>query len=403
MRFSEMERGRPARPKKTESGRLARVTAALLILATLPAPLPAEEIPLFTEEGFRVPQPGTVLEFPRAHASHPAYKIEWWYLTGHLFAEDDRRFGFQATFFRVGARPPDPNDPDPPAPNAPFGDSETHLTHMSLLDVRGDRFLHRERLNRDGHRASASAEILDVRNGDWRLHMVDTGREHMHLRFSLGSEARVELALEPVKPLVIFGEDGTSRKGSAPSARSFYITFTRLAVNGTIELGSEIVPVRGEAWMDHEIASEQLSEDLAGWDWTAIHLHDGREVKAYILRRPDGTPDEFSSLIWIGRDNELTYIGPDGFRWEADRTWRSPRTGAVYPVEPRITTTDPETGETVVFQLRALRDDQEMNTRLGGPTYWEGACVVFDAAGREIGNAYLELVGYADDATASLR
>ena len=74
---------------------------------------------------------------------------------------------------------------------------------------------------------------------------------------------------------------------------------------------------------------------------------------------------------------------------------QSPQRGAVYPIEPRITTTDPENGETVVFQLRALRDDQEMNTRLGGPTYWEGACVVFDAAGREIGNAYLELVGYA--------
>ncbi|HSH16019.1 MAG TPA: lipocalin-like domain-containing protein, partial [Verrucomicrobiae bacterium] len=56
--------------------------------------------PLKTDDGFAVPQPGHAFEFPRDHGSHPEFKIEWWYVTGHLFNEQNRRFGFQATFFR---------------------------------------------------------------------------------------------------------------------------------------------------------------------------------------------------------------------------------------------------------------------------------------------------------------
>jgi predicted secreted hydrolase len=39
------------------------------------------------------------------HASHPDYKIEWWYYTGNLDATDGRRFGYQLTFFRIGIDP----------------------------------------------------------------------------------------------------------------------------------------------------------------------------------------------------------------------------------------------------------------------------------------------------------
>ena len=37
--------------------------------------------------------PGYTFAFPRDHASHPDYKIEWWYYTGNVKAADGRRFG----------------------------------------------------------------------------------------------------------------------------------------------------------------------------------------------------------------------------------------------------------------------------------------------------------------------
>jgi predicted secreted hydrolase len=49
-----------------------------------------------------------------------------------------------------------------------------------------------------------------------------------------------------------------------------------------------------------------------------------------------------------------------------------------------------------------LHPDQELGGTLGGVTYWEGACRILDAGGRELGSAYLELTGY-DKAVSVLR
>ena len=45
---------------------------------------------------------GYQFAFPRDHASHPEFKLEWWYYTGNLETSAGRRFGYQVTFFRVG-------------------------------------------------------------------------------------------------------------------------------------------------------------------------------------------------------------------------------------------------------------------------------------------------------------
>lgn len=127
----------------------------------------ASGIPALTHEGFTVPQPAPVFIFPRDHGSHPDYKIEWWYLTGHLHVANDpsRRFGFQATFFRSAAPLATAALPAPTA----FGHDQIFLAHMALLDVGTGRFLHQERLNRSGWDAAASTTTLEVRNGDWSL------------------------------------------------------------------------------------------------------------------------------------------------------------------------------------------------------------------------------------------
>jgi predicted secreted hydrolase len=55
-------------------------------------------------DGFEMPRPGYVFQFPRDHGAHPDYKTEWWYYVGHLQAASGESFGYQLTFFRVGLR-----------------------------------------------------------------------------------------------------------------------------------------------------------------------------------------------------------------------------------------------------------------------------------------------------------
>jgi len=85
------------------------------------------------------------------------------------------------------------------------------------------------------------------------------------------------------------------------------------------------------------------------------------------------------------------------FKWHVVETWKSPATGAVYPIRVRLTTTDPATGNPVTLHVEPLAKNQELTGSLGGIPYWEGACRILDANGRELGRAYMELTGYAKD------
>jgi predicted secreted hydrolase len=356
--------------------KLSRAVWAMVVLSVAVR----AEVPLVTAEGFAVPQPGYVFSFPRDHGSHPEFKIEWWYLTGHLFAEDGRRFGYQATFFRSAAKD---------------RKGQVYLAHMALLDARSGKFYHQERLNREGWDAGAAVGTLKVWNGPWSLRFAEGGEaaERMELRGGIRAEVQFSLTLTPEKPLVIFGENSVSRKGSAPTAASYYLTFPRLKVEGTLEVAGERLRVTGQSWMDHEISSSQLGEGQVGWDWVSVQFFDGREIMFYRLRLKDGASDPASTLTWV--DAAGRPVKSD-FRWEVLDTWTSTETGGTYPSRVRLTTTDPAGGGRVALTLEPLARAQELTGNLGGIPYWEGACRVLDEGGREIGRAFMELTGYAE-------
>ena len=345
-----------------------------------------------TPDGFALPRPGYMFSYPRDYGSHNDFKIEWWYITGHLFREDGRRFGFQATFFRSAGRPDHGAEQD----SANFGHDTLFLAHMALLDVSRGTFLHQQRLNRRGWDAASSTNGLDVRNGNWGLRMTDTNRQTMVLNGSLNGQASYQLTLKPLKPLVVFGKKSVSRKASDPSAASYYLTFPRLQATGQVVWGSETNQVQGEAWMDHEISSSQLGSDQAGWDWCCLQFKDGREIMAYRMRHHDGTQDAFSTLTWVNTNDVTTELPSAEFQIETVRTWKSPVTGAVYPVSIRLHTKNPYSNTPVTFRLEPLADDQEL-AGSGSLAYWEGSCRIRDEAGREIGSAFLELTGYSGD------
>jgi predicted secreted hydrolase len=396
--------GRPTRlmvsdtpPRPSRSLRLAGCTIAFVVACFASVGTPAGN----AAEIFATPQPGRDFAFPRDHGSHPEFRLEWWYVTGHLWDGSSNRYGFQATFFRTAAPQVTPSAADLPG----FGRHHLFLAHMALLEVGTGRFLHQERLNRQGWDAGSSAQTLAVTNGNWRL-ALEPGPDHparLRLQGSIRGDASFQLNLEAAKPLVVFGTNGVSRKGADPGAASHYLTFPRLSVTGELRLSGEPRSVRGQAWMDHEFSSSQLESDQAGWDWLSIQLHDGREVMAYRMRLKDGGTDEFSTLAWVDRDGRVTHFGADDFALEPLTRWRSPRTGADYPLGFRLRTTNPATGTVIQWRIEPLARDQELSGAIGGVPYWEGASRVLDDAGQEIGSAFVELTGYSGNLSDRLR
>jgi len=335
-----------------------------------------------TADDFAIPQAGRVFVFPRDHGSHPEFRTEWWYVTGHLDAKDGRRFGFQVTFFRQARRE----------------DGKTlhlHLAHAALLDAKTGKFVHEERLNREGWDAESSETTLAVRNGNWSL-KLDELTQRMHIAATVKGEVLLQLELEPVKPLVVFGKDGVSRKGASAAAASHYLTWPRLKTSGTVKIGANEHAVSGEAWMDHEFSSSQLEEGQMGWDWAALQLKDGREIMVYRMRRKDGSLDPASTLSVVERDGKVRQLSSDAFAWEVLDKWKSPRNGAEYPIRVRIRFE----GES--FELKPLAEDQEQDGGITRLPYWEGACDVMDSRGQIAGRAFLELAGYAGDLAGHL-
>jgi predicted secreted hydrolase len=356
----------------------------------------AEGIPKLTPDGYAIPQPETYFTFPRDHGSHPDFAIEWWYVTGHLAATNNQRFGFQATFFRRALMTP--GDTNRSA-SAAFGNAQIFLAHAALVNKTTGEFHYEERLNRDGWDASASTNTMNVRNGNWSLRLLpeipgETHRNVFDLQATVGADIAFTLALTPEIPLVIFGTNGVSRKAADPSASSHYLTFPRLAATGTLTLDDTNLPVTGEAWMDHEFSSSQLGAGQVGWDWLSLQLFDGRELMVYQMRRADGSTDPYSTVAWINAQGKVRQTGPDQFQWKTLKHWHSQNTGADYPSLVRLEAMNPTTGKVEVFIIQPDVADQELVGKTGGVSYWEGACRVLDANQKPIGRAYMELTGY---------
>ena len=335
---------------------------------------------------WRKASPDRSLEFPRDHASHPEYRVEWWYYTGNLESDDGRRFGYQVTFFRVGI------DPEPANPSL-WAVRDLFMAHLAVTDLDRGQHLVDERLNRAGVGwAGARDDRLEVWNEDWRL-TVD-GRDHLLGLESDDGRFGVELRLVEDRAPVLHGEQGFSQKGSTEGNASHYYSLTRMPTSGILRMDGKAINVRGASWMDHEFGSSFLEPAQQGWDWFSLQLEDGTDVMVYQLRLHDGSvhPNSSGTVVAITGDTRVLAAGD--YRLEAGRVWVSGTSEARYPVEWRVGIPSAR----LDLEVRAAVDAQELHTAEStGVTYWEGAVVVSGTRNGEPiqGRGYLEMTGYA--------
>ncbi|RPH62277.1 MAG: carotenoid 1,2-hydratase, partial [Acidobacteria bacterium] len=94
-------------------------------------------------DGWRRATSGYQFAFPRDHASHPDYKLEWWYYTGNVLASDGRAFGYQITFFRIGVD-------RAPTSSSRWAIRDLFMAHLAISDLQRKRFHFAALLNRAG-------------------------------------------------------------------------------------------------------------------------------------------------------------------------------------------------------------------------------------------------------------
>jgi predicted secreted hydrolase len=323
--------------------------------------------------------PGRPLRFPEDTGSHPAFRTEWWYVTGWLNTAEGQPLGFQITFFRSK---PDIDGSNPSA----FTPQQLMIAHCALSDPKHGHLWQDQRIRRAGLGLAGADE------GNTHAWIEGWSLQRQGAVYSAKIAAEdfaFDLTLSETQAPLINGEGGFSRKGPGENAASYYYSLPHLRVAGTISRQGASSRVSGEAWFDHEWSSEYLDAQATGWDWIGIDLDGGGALMAFQIRGLDGKPR------WAGgslrsADGTTQILRPDDVEFRPTRRWTSPRSGFSYPVQWTVRTGSRE------FALSPLFDDQENDTRLStGAIYWEGAVRAFEH-NAEIGRGYLELTGYGE-------
>jgi hypothetical protein len=326
------------------------------------------------------------LQFPRDLGSHPDHAIEWWYITGYATA-GQALYGFQITFFR--SRVPGTQDL-----RSRLAAKHVFMAHAALTDLAAKQLHSDQRLARAAQGdfstslepAGASLEDTRVQCGTWTLQR----QEGRYVSDVQAQNFGLQLSFTPTQPRLFQGVQGWSRKGPQADEASYYYSEPQLQVQGRLRVGHRWLEVQSDsrAWLDHEWSNQLMPKQAVGWDWIGFNGWDGSALTAFRLRDASG------QAVWAGgsfrsAQGVFTNFAAADVRFTPQRNWRSPSTGATYPV---AWTVDTPVGRYVV---EALLDAQELDSRRIGLVYWEGLSELRNSQGQVVGRGYLEMTGYA--------
>ncbi len=341
-----------------------RTLVALLLIA---AGAGAAVVLLAPDKGLIGP-----VELPDDDAFLPSQDVQWWYWTGHLEAEDGRRFGFEVVFFSFDS----------------FLFMRDQLTQVAITDVADDSFHFGEHLK--FHLPARTSKRFELAAGRHDI-ITAVGDDRVDRLHSEVDGYVLDLEMEARKPAALhYGGDAHPYRFGG---YTYYYSRVSMKTRGTISVGGKTYQVTGSSWFDRQYG--QLFQAIVkGWQWFAIELDDNRQIMLYDILGKSNRVERSGSIT--DADGNTRPIAGHQFQVKVLGHWKSPHTGCVYPSGWRVTVE----GET--FEVQPLVKDQELGARHGfwpGPEYWEGAASV---GGGSAGKAYVELNGFCRGAEGTL-
>ncbi|MCW8884687.1 MAG: hypothetical protein OQK12_05445 [Motiliproteus sp.] len=330
-------------------------------------------------------QPGTQLKFPDDHGQHPGFQNEWWYFTANLedLENPERRFGVQLTLFRFAVA-----DKVEQSGDNPWLAPDIYMGHFAITHVDENEHRASERFSRQGPGLAGANVATADRSIRFWLTDWDMRSQSVESLFPMVLKAAdpeqliaINLVAKTIKPRVLQGKQGFSQK-NMEGGGSYYYSYPRLGVVGSLGWQDQQLQVSGEGWFDHEWSSNSLADYQQGWDWFSLQLADKRELMYYRFRNKDGS-EGLSHLVLIEQDGAVRKLHAEEINLEVLDHWRS-SDGTEYPAAWRLLLAD----ENIDLEVRPMVADQQMDLSV---SYWEGAVEV---SGSHQGYGYVELAGY---------
>ncbi len=351
----------------------------------------SREHPIYKEDW---PHKGKPLDLETHDLPHDSSGTEWWYFHGHLETESGRALSLFSSLFER-----DVNGENLAHVNAGAVDTARDRKHSrAISDPRTPEEVVPELANvpatdyfkralrevyesgespRPDKLADEPPEIPRDEYG-YRLgdHVVEKDDEGYTVRLDpedTDDAFGFDLRFRPEKGPTLNYKDGVMR-GVTNDASMFYYSFTRMDVTGTVTLDGEQERVSGSGWYDHEFGGGTDTVAALGgfhsWLWKGIQFDDGSEL-VYTTVTDKASGERI-------HDDDIVYIDPEGNRSlhtgtiEEQRTWSSMKTFIEYGVEWELSVPDLD----LELHIEGVRDNQEVQTVIAGPAYWEGRIAV---------------------------
>ena len=324
-------------------------------------------------EGFAAVVPGKTFAFPADHGPHPEFRIEWWYVTANLSDANGNAYGAQWTLFRQAIAPGGPREG--------WANQQIWMGHAAV--TRADTHRVAQVFARGGvGQAGVEAQPFQAWIDAWEMRGIDPISDENIAPLALkasGSDFSYALRLGALRPLVLQGDGGYSRKSLREQA-SYYYSQPHYSAKGVLTIDDKPVDVTGMAWLDREWSSQPLASDQSGWDWLSLHFNSGDKLMLYRMRQSDG--QHYGSGKWIFSDGKAEQLA------SRDITM-TPL--VLTQIEGRKI---PTTWRIAVPKMALSIECTPLNARSWMGTsfpYWEGPIRL---AGSHTGVGYLEMTGY---------
>jgi predicted secreted hydrolase len=176
---------------------------------------------------------------------------------------------------------------------------------------------------------------------------------------------------------------------------SYYYGAPKMAAKGTITVGGKVRRITGSMWLEHQWGNFSFVNTPwpTAYIWSAFQFDDGS-----IFTFRQWVAEDGKMLLDMGRhvygtpDGKMTYGFGRAVVWEGLKTWKSPVSGHVFPVEGRVTS------PFGTFYYTAMFNPYEMP--IGYPPYGKNGLTLFEGPvllrrdsleGPVVGRAFLEL------------
>ena len=337
-------------------------------------------------DGLRAQGPGAQvvaekeLQFPRDHAAHPDYGIEWWYLTARLKDSAGRLWALQWTLFRRALGPEQVADGS--------RTNQVWMAHAAIITPDGN--YHEQRfarggIGRAGVNRVAEDGYFNAWMDDWDWRSRDAALFPARLKFSVG-EREVILLLESDGGPDADGTGGYGRESERAQAGYFY-SQPRIRVRGFVDKGAHKTYLKGQGWLDRRWSSQVPARDPRARDWLSLHLDGGHRLMIYRSRHEDG--EHRVSGSWIDPRGETQLLGRHAVNLSATRRAEAragSRQARELPLEWQLELIEQQRS----WRIRPLYDRQRMAANF---PYWDGVVLVEDEQGVPAGVGFMGLTG----------